>query len=458
MRNTTALILAAGQGTRMKSAIPKVMHKAAGQYIIQHVIDSCEDAEINEIYAIIGHGKEMVKQALGDRVGYIEQEQQLGTGHALMMAIKYLPKDASSVLVLVGDAPLINGAELSKLLKVHEQTGSSATVLTASMADATGYGRIVTDHGGQILRIVEEKDATNQEKAIREINSGMYCFKSNDLIDALGKLKNNNVQGEYYLTDVIGILHEQGKRTSTCPTDAENIKAVNTRVELAQVEKIMRRRINEYHMDNGVTILDPDATYIGKRVAIGQDTIVYPGTILEGNTIIGETCQIMEQTKIIDCIIGDGVVIQSSTLMESTIGDGTKVGPYAYIRPNCKIGKNAKVGDFVEMKNARFGDGSKASHLTYVGDAVVGKNVNLGCGVVFVNYDGVDKHITVVEDDVFIGCNVNLISPVTVRKGAYIAAGSTITEEVPEESLAIARMRQLNKEGYYRNRSRKKEE
>ncbi|QSX07440.1 bifunctional UDP-N-acetylglucosamine diphosphorylase/glucosamine-1-phosphate N-acetyltransferase GlmU [Alkalibacter rhizosphaerae] len=453
-----ALILAAGKGTRMKSSIPKVLHKAAGQYMIEHVIESCEDAAVEEIHAIIGHGKELVKQALGDRVGYMEQVQQLGTGHALMMAKELLPKDGSAVLVLVGDAPLIEGDTLAELMRIHEQEGNSATVLTAIMENPTGYGRILKNEEGDIRKIVEEKDASDLEKNIREINSGMYCFKSDDLIEALESLTNDNAHGEYYLTDVIEILNGMGKRTGTWATNVESIKAVNSRVELAQVEKIMRRRINEFHMENGVTILDPEATYIGKHVKIGMDTVIYPGCILEGETAIGEECQILEQSKITNCIIGNQVTIQSSTLMESSVGDKTKVGPYAYVRPNCRIGSNAKIGDFVELKNARFGDGSKASHLTYVGDAVVGKNVNLGCGVVFVNYDGVDKHITVVEDDVFVGCNVNLVSPVTIKKGAYVAAGSTITEDVPEDSLAIARSRQTNKEGYYSDRSRKIEE
>lgn len=457
MRNAMALILAAGKGTRMKSNVPKVLHKAAGQYMIEHVIDSCEDAQVKEIVAVVGHKKEMVEQALAGRAKYVYQEQQLGTGHALKMAIEHLPRDGSHVLVLVGDAPLIDGGTLSALMKIHEDAGNSATVLTAVMENPAGYGRIVKNQAGEIDRIVEEKDASDAQKAIREINSGMYCFKSDDLIQALGDLKNNNAQGEYYLTDVIQIMNEQGKRTGTCITDAEKIKAVNSRVELAQVEKIMRRRINEKHMENGVTLIDPDATYIGKKVRIGQDTIIYPGCILEGKTSIGEECSILENAKITDCTIGRNVLIQSSTLVESTVGDGTKVGPYAYIRPNCKIGRNAKVGDFVEMKNASFGDGSKASHLTYVGDACIGKNVNLGCGVVVVNYDGVKKHVSVVEDDSFVGCNVNLISPVTVKKGSYIAAGSTITDDVPEDSLAIARARQVNKEGYLKNK-RKKEE
>lgn len=458
MNKAMALILAAGKGTRMKSSIPKVLHEVRGRSLIQHVIDSCREARVDQILAIIGHNKEMVERALGDQVGYIYQEQQLGTGHALLMATEHLPKDDTIVLVLVGDAPLIEGDTLSQLMEVHQKNQNSATVLTARMENPTGYGRILQDETGNILGIVEEKDATVAQRAIQCINSGMYCFHSGDLVWALGSLTNQNAQGEYYLTDVLGILHRAGKKTGAWETDVENIQAVNSRVELAQVEKIMKGRINTYHMENGVTMIDPDTTYIGKNVVIGMDTVLHPGCVLEGKTTLGEGCKILENTKITDCTIGNHVVIQSSTLVESRVGDGTKIGPYAYIRPKCNIGKNAKIGDFVEMKNAQFGDGSKASHLTYVGDAIVGKNVNLGCGVVVVNYDGVEKHVTIVEDDVFVGCNVNLVSPVTVKRGSYVAAGSTVTEDVPEDSLAIARARQVNKEGYYKNKSRKKDE
>ncbi len=452
MGNTIALILAAGKGTRMKSEIPKVLHKVAGKYMIQHVIDSCRKARADQIYAIVGHKKELIKEALGEEIKYISQDKQLGTGHAVMIAADNLPNDDTNVLVLVGDAPLISGATLSELIKCHEEEKRSATVLAAAMDDPQGYGRIIKDGIGNLKKIIEQKDATAEELQINEINSGMYCFKSDDLIMALQKLDNDNAQGEYYLTDVIEIMNDSGLKTGTWTTDEEDIKAVNSRVELAQVEKIMRRIINEKHMDNGVTFIDPESTYIHEEVIIGSDTVVYPGCIIEGATRIGSGCEILENTKILDCIIGDGVRIQSSTLAESKIGDHTKIGPYAYVRPGCEIGKNAKIGDFVEFKNVKFGDGSKASHLTYVGDGIVGENVNLGCGVVFVNYDGKKKHLTVVEDDAFIGCNTNLIAPVTVKRGSYIAAGSTITDTVPEDSLAIARCRQVNKEGYLLNK------
>lgn len=452
MGNTMALILAAGKGTRMKSEIPKVLHKVAGKHMIKHVVESCWKAQANDIYAIVGHKKELIKETLGEKIKYIDQEKQLGTGHAVMTASDYLPNDETNVLVLVGDAPLIKGETLQNLISSHEEKGNSATVLTANMDNPQGYGRIIKDQSGRLMKIVEQKDANEEEQKIKEINSGMYCFKSDDLIKALRRLDNDNAQKEYYLTDIIEIMNLAGLKTGTFVTEEEDIKAVNSKVELAQVEKIMRRMINEKHMNNGVTFVDPENTYIQDEVVIERDTVIYPGCIIEGMSKIGSGCEILENSKISDCIIGDNVKIQSSTLVESKVGNNTKIGPYAYVRPGCEIGQNAKIGDFVEFKNVKFGDGSKASHLTYVGDGVVGNNVNLGCGVVFVNYDGKQKHQTVVEDDAFVGCNTNLIAPVTVKKGSYIAAGSTITETVPEDSLAIARCRQVNKEGYLLNK------
>lgn len=448
MPKTIALVLAAGKGTRMKSRIPKVMHKVVGKPMIEHVVEECKKANVSEIYAVVGHKKEEIENYLKDKVRYVHQNEQLGTGHAVMIAREYLPKDDSKVLVLVGDAPLIDQEVLTKLLNEHAQRKNSATVLTARMKNPSGYGRIIKDQNGYLQRIVEQKDATEKERQVNEINSGMYCFHSGDLLEALEGLDNDNAQGEYYLTDVISVMNDSGKQTGTCETDVENIKAVNSRVELAQVEGIMRRRVNEKLMEKGVTIIDPTNTYIHKEVKIGQDTILYPGVVIEGNTVIGSDCEIEGNSIIKNCTIGNGVTIRSSTLEESGIGKNTKVGPYAYIRPNCEIGENVKIGDFVEVKNSIIKDGAKASHLTYIGDGEVGKDVNLGCGVVFVNYDGTNKYQTVVKDGAFVGCNTNLVAPVTVEENAYIAAGSTITEDVPKKSLAIARCRQVVKENY----------
>ncbi|MGL4283297.1 MAG: bifunctional UDP-N-acetylglucosamine diphosphorylase/glucosamine-1-phosphate N-acetyltransferase GlmU, partial [Eubacterium aggregans] len=337
---------------------------------------------------------------------------------------------------------------LTEMIAAHEAGSYAATVLTAVFDDPTGYGRMVKE-GDALIKIVEHKDATAEERAIQEINSGMYCFDAACLREALAKIVPENVQGEYYLTDTIEILRTMGKKVGTYTTpDADDIAAVNSKGQLAQVEAIMRRRINVRLMADGVILIDPTSTYISADTTIGQDTVVYPGVITEGRVDIGTDCIIGQNSRIVDSTIADGVEVQISTILNSTVDSGSHIGPYAYLRPNSRIGKDVKVGNFVEVKNAVMKDGAKASHMTYIGDAEVGRNVNLGCGTIFVNYDWVNKFKTVVEDDCFIGCNSNLISPVTVREGSYVAAGSTITQEVPEDSLAIARARQVNKVGY----------
>lgn len=449
MKNTIAIILAAGKGTRMKSDLPKVLHKVCGKTMIDHVIDNCKNSYIENIYTIVGYKHEEIIGIIKENSKYILQEKQLGTGHALKQASEVLKSNfQSNVLVLMGDAPLISCETIEKLLKSHENNYNNATVLTSIINHPSGYGRIVKDDEGNLIKIVEQKDANELELQINEINSGMYCFDAEHLYSALEKLKNNNAQGEYYLTDVIEIMKNSDLKVGVVETIKEDIKAVNSRVELSQVERILQKRINDKLMENGVTIIDPSNTYINDSVFVGQDTIIYPGVIIEGNTKIGTKCIIGHNSRIRECVLGDNVEIQSSTLQESIINKGTSIGPYAYIRPNCIIGERVKIGDYVEVKNSIIGNDTKVSHLTYIGDAEVGDRVNLGCGVVFVNYNGKKKQKTIVEDDCFIGCNVNLIAPVSVKKGAYIAAGSTITNNVDEENLAIARCKQVNKVDY----------
>lgn len=451
-----ALVLAAGQGKRIKSDLPKVLHKVCGKEMLKHVIDSIRNSGIDDINVIIGKGAELVKERTSDdNVSYSLQAEQLGTGHAVKCAQEFLKGKKGVVAIFTGDTPLIKQSTVEKLVGDHMKNNNAATILTAKVEDPTGYGRIVRKND-QVLKIVEHKDCNEEELKITEMNSGIYCFDIELLLNALDKLNNNNEQGEYYLTDVIEILKSENKIIGAVITDYEETIGVNSRVQLAQAEEILKNRINLKHMENGVTLIDPKTTYIGIDVEIGQDTIIYPNNILEGNTTIGSNCLIYQNSRIKDSIIGEEVEIQSSVILDSTIGDNTSVGPFAYLRPETKVGKNARIGDFVEIKKSTIGDGTKVSHLTYIGDAEVGSGCNFGCGTVVVNYDGQSKHKTIIGDHSFIGCNTNLVSPVKIEDNTYIAAGSTITSEVKEGELAIARAKQRNIPGWVEKKGLKK--
>lgn len=452
-----ALILAAGQGKRIKSNLPKVLHKVCGKEMVKHVIDTVKKAEIQDINLIIGKGAELVEEKTKDTgVTYSLQAEQLGTGHAVKCAKKFLENKSGVVAVFTGDTPLIKQSTVESLINDHINNKNAATILTAMVDDPTGYGRIVRDEIGKVLKIVEHKDCNEEELKIKEMNSAIYCFDIELLVKSLDKLNNNNKQGEYYLTDVIGILKDEGYSIGAVVTDIEETIGVNSRVQLAEAEEILRNRINTIHMENGVTLIDPKTTYIGADVEIGKDTIIYPNNILEGNTVIGENCLLYQNSRIKDSVIGNEVDIQSSVILDSKIGDNTTVGPFAYIRPDSIIGKSTRIGDFVEIKKATIGDGTKVSHLTYIGDAEVGSGCNFGCGTVVVNYDGKEKHKTIIGDHSFIGCNTNLVSPVKVGDNTYIAAGSTITAEVKEGDLAVARAKQRNISGWVEKRGLKK--
>jgi bifunctional UDP-N-acetylglucosamine pyrophosphorylase / glucosamine-1-phosphate N-acetyltransferase len=457
MSTRYAIILAAGKGTRMKSKLYKVLHPVCGKPMVQHVVDQVSKLNINEIVTIIGHGAEKVKEQLGDQSKYALQEEQLGTAHAVMQAKEMLAGKEGVTLVVCGDTPLIKAETMEALFRHHEETNAKATILTAKAEDPTGYGRIIRNGEGFVEKIVEHKDATEEERKVKEINTGTYCFDNVALFEALQHVSNDNVQGEYYLPDVIEILKKQGETVSAYQSeDFEETLGVNDRVALAEAERIMRKRINEFHMRNGVTIIDPNNTYIGPDVEIGQDTTIYPGSILSGKTIIGSDSQIGPNSEIKDCQVGNNTVIRQSVAHSSMIGSHVNIGPFAHIRPDSNIHDEVKIGNFVEIKKTEFGKGSKASHLSYIGDAEVGSGVNIGCGSITVNYDGKNKYLTKIEDDVFIGCNSNLVAPVTIGRGAYVAAGSTITEDVPADALSIARARQVNKENYVEKLNLKK--
>lgn len=442
---TKSIILAAGQGTRMKSNTSKVLHQIFHKPLVYYPIEAARYAGAKDVCLVVGHKAEEVMAAFGDDIQYALQKEQLGTGHAVMQAIDFIG-DEGEILVLYGDTPLITAETIEKMLAFHRRKKNAVTVLSAIVDNPTGYGRIVRDESKHFVKIVEQKDATDEEKRIGEINGGMYVFEAKLLKFALSKITNANKQQEYYLTDTIEILLKEGHNVDAIAImNPDDILGVNSREQLAEATAIMKQRINKKHMANGVTLIDPENTYIDPSVVIGQDTVVEPGCMIQGATSIGENCTIGYNTKIRDCQIADHVVIETSVLTESKVEQNTHIGPFAYIRPNSHIGAGVKIGDFVEIKNATIGEGTKVSHLTYIGDADVGSKVNFGCGTVVVNYDGEKKHRTTIKDQAFIGCNTNLVAPVIIEECSYTAAGSTITKDVPKNSLAIARARQENK-------------
>ena len=445
----TSVILAAGMGTRMKSKMPKVLHKVCGKPLSKWVIDASKAAGADKVCAVVGHKAETVKEVLGDVCEFALQTEQKGTGHAVMQAIDVIKNSKGEVVILNGDTPLITAETINKAIEYHKNNGNQATVITAILDDATGYGRIIRDNDGSVLKIVEQKDASEEEKKINEVNSGMYVFDAQSLVYALDKITPNNAQGEYYLTDTLEILLSAGKKIGGYAiSDNDEIRGINDRVQLNEAEKIMQKRINEYHMRNGVTMCNPESVYIEDGVEIGNDTEICQNVTIKSGTKIGSDCVIGSGSMLDRAVIHDGVDVLSSVILESEVDEGTHVGPFAYIRPNCHVGKEVKVGDFVELKNSNIDDGTKISHLTYIGDSDVGKRVNFGCGTVTCNYDGKKKYRTTIGDDCFVGCNTNFVSPINVGDGVYIAAGSTITEDIPENSLSIARARQVNKDGW----------
>ena len=445
-----AVILAAGEGKRMNSAKPKVLCEVLWKPMLQWVIDSVNAAGIEELVVVCGHGADQVEAWLAPSVDTCLQREQLGTGHAVMQAADLLARSkADHVLILCGDAPFMDAETLTRASEDHRRDGRDVTVISAEVADPFGYGRIVRDPDGALQAIVEQRDADARTAAIREVNSGGYYFRKSALLDALRRLSNHNAQGEYYLTDGIEWIRRRGGRAGAYRTEnADCVLGANDRRQLLQLNTLARERVLNHWMTAGVELISPDGVVIGPSVRIGRDTVLLPGTLLKGNTTIGSGCVLGPNTLVEDSVIGDGVKLNAVQCYQSRIADGVTAGPFVHIRPNCELHEQVRIGDFVELKNSTIGAGSKVPHLTYVGDADVGKSVNFGCGCVTVNYDGQMKSRTVVEDRAFIGCNTNLVAPVTVGEGAYTAPGSTITADVPPYSLAIARCHQENKDGW----------
>lgn len=444
-----AIILAAGKGTRMKSKLYKVLHPVSGQPMVEHIINRVSETNPDQIITIVGHGAEQVKAQLGERSEYALQAEQLGTGHAVLQAASFLQGKEGTTLVISGDTPLLTTETLNNLFEYHQGKNASATILTAQAEDPTGYGRIIRDHIGIVEKIVEQKDTTPEEALVQEINTGTYCFDNQALFEALNKVGTDNAQGEYYLTDIIEILKDAGKTVAAYQTeDFDESMGVNDRIALAKANELMRQRINKMHMVNGVSFVDPATTYIDAGIEIGSDTVIEAGVQLQGKTVIGSDCVIGAHSRIVDSVIEDHVVVEHSVIEKSLVKSHADVGPFAHLRPKAEIGEGVHIGNFVEVKNAEIGKNTKVGHLTYVGDATLGEEINVGCGVVFVNYDGKNKHRTTIGDHSFIGSNANIIAPVEIAKNTSVAAGSTITEDIPEYAMAIARARQVNKEEY----------
>jgi len=455
MKDTAVIIMAAGKGKRMKSNLPKVLHNLAGKPILNYVLKTVDQLKAKRKIIVVGYKSEKIKELIGDKIEYAEQVKQLGTAHAVLQTKRLLSDFEGDVLILSGDVPFLNINTLTKFLKYHQDNKFSCTLITTTLENPYGYGRIIRDQVGEITGIIEEVDLSENEKIINEINSGIYCFKKEDLFLALDKIVPDNKQGEYYLTSTAKILLKDGLNIGNLMVkDCSEVLGINTRLDLANASQKVYQRVCKHLMLQGVTIIDPNSTFIDEGVKIGRDTIIYPFTIIEKDTKIGKSSLIGPYSHLIDSNIGEKVRVWASIVEDSSIENGAIIGPYTHLRPETVIKKGAKIGNFVETKKTTVGEGSKASHLTYLGDAIIGKRVNIGAGTITCNYDGKKKNKTIIEDEVFIGSNNSLVAPIKLGKASYTGAGSTITEDVPPDSLAIARSKQRNIKGWSKKRKR----
>ncbi|HRY29472.1 MAG TPA: bifunctional UDP-N-acetylglucosamine diphosphorylase/glucosamine-1-phosphate N-acetyltransferase GlmU [Elusimicrobiota bacterium] len=448
------LVLAAGEGTRMKSSLPKVLHEAAGEPLLEHVFRAAAPLR-GPVGVVVGHGAERVRERYAGRCLFFLQKRRLGSGDAVKSAAAWLKRRGGDVVVLCGDAPLIRPGTLKRLTAVHRREKNAVTLLTARVSDPFGYGRIVRDAVGRPRAIVEHRDATPEQRRIDEINSGMYCFRAKDLRAALKRLRPDNEKKEYYLTDAVAFLADRGRPVGAlCLDSEEEVLGVNRRSELAAADKILRRRTLEKLMAAGVTVVDPDSTYVDAGVRVGRDTVLYPQTFLKGRTAVGRGGRIGPFSFLQDCRVGDDAELRAVFAYGSVVGPGARVGPFTHLRPGTRIGAGARVGNFVETKNSRVGPKSKVSHLSYVGDAVLGADVNVGAGAITCNYDGFRKHRTHIGSGAFVGSNANLVAPVRVGRGAIVGAGSTIVRDVPADALALERATEIVKKGWARRKRR----
>lgn len=446
--NGVGVILAAGEGTRMKSSLPKVLHEAAGRPLIGWVEDAMRRAGLTQIIAVVGNGADQIEKTFGNSMEYAVQTERLGSGHAAMTAAEKLRRGPGYAFIAAGDMPLLTAETIREMMEQAEEQSLDCVLLSAIVRNPAGYGRIVRSEDGQVVSIVEHKDADDRQREIREINASCYCVRIDLLLDVLPLLDNGNAQGEYYLTDIVRHIRALGGTVAAFTASEEECLGVNDRVQLWEASRLLFLRTAEKHMREGVTMLDASTVYIDPETEIGPDTIVYPGVILESRCRIGKNVTLYQGSRLSASTVGDGATVQNSVLIQAEVGPDSTVGPYAYLRPGTVVGSGCRVGDFVELKNCNIGNQTKVPHLTYVGDADLGSGINMGCGCAVANYDGKKKYRLRIEDGAFVGCNTSLVSPVSVGKGAYIGAGSVITEDVPPESLALARSREVIKKNW----------